>query len=453
MLRRKVTERLATWKSTSSKGLLVTGARQIGKSYAIRAFGTTNYAAYYEANLLLDKEARAAITGAQNATDFINRVALLSPTPLVEGNTLVFIDEIQEYPEIVTLMKALVEDGRFSYVFSGSMLGTEFKGISSFPVGYVEHVVMRPLDFEEFCWAVGVQQRFLDEVRSCFRDRRPVEQYLHDAMLKNFRAYVVAGGMPEVVQRYVDSGYALTHTRALQTELVAQYAQDISKYAGKRAFEVRAIFDQIPLQLEEDPHRFVVASLGSAARFSEYDRDFLWLVNTGVGLRVQQATEARSPLKRTECDSKFKLYQSDTGMLVSRYPQSTARAIYLDMKDTNLGGIYENVVAQELTALGIDAHYYLSNTVGEVDFLIDGRRGRAIPIEVKSGKKVRAHAALDRLLNVAEYKIKEAVVLSHNNLSHEDRILYAPFYMTFCLDELVDDADGGEFTFAPAPLG
>ena len=161
MLRRKVTDRLLSWKNNSNKALLVTGARQIGKSYAIRAFGKSNYASYFEVNLLLDVEARNALVGAKNSVDFINRVALLADAPLVEGDTLVFVDEIQEYPQIVTLMKALVEDGRFSYVFSGSMLGTEFKGISSFPVGYVEHIVMRPMDFEEFCWANSVSENVL----------------------------------------------------------------------------------------------------------------------------------------------------------------------------------------------------------------------------------------------------------------------------------------------------
>ena len=153
MLRRKVTDRLLSWKNNSNKAMLVTGARQIGKSYAIRTFGKDNYASYYEVNLLLDTEAKDVLAGAKNAIDFINRVALLADAPLVEGDTLIFVDEIQEYPQIVTLMKALVEDGRFSYVFSGSMLGTEFRGISSFPVGYVEHIVMRPMDFEEFCGA------------------------------------------------------------------------------------------------------------------------------------------------------------------------------------------------------------------------------------------------------------------------------------------------------------
>ncbi len=453
MLRRKVTERLLEWKRISHKALLVTGARQIGKSYAIRDFGRSNYGVYYEANLLLDADARESLTKARDAADFVSRVAMLSKQTLVEGDTLIFVDEIQEFPEIVTLMKALVEDGRFSYVFSGSMLGTEFKGISSFPVGYVERITMRPLDFEEYCWAVGVSAEVLAGIRDHMVNRVPVEDYVHEAMLRNFRSYLVAGGMPEVVQDYIDSSYSLIRTRQLQSELVDQYRTDIAKYAGKRAFAVRSIFDRLPLELEGENHRFILSSLREGARLDEYVEDFLWLTNAGVGLNVSRATEARSPLLRTESASFFKLYESDTGMLVSRYPQSTARAIYLDQKSANLGGVFENAVAQELAALGIPAWYYFTTAEGEVDFLIDGKKGKVVPVEVKSGVKVHAHAALDNLLAKPGLKIPEAIVLSRENVSQEGKVTYLPIYMTFCLDELVErEADAGDFRFAPVAL-
>ena len=453
MLRRKVTERLLEWKRISHKALLVTGARQIGKSYAIRDFGRSNYGVYYEANLLLDADARESLTKARDAADFVSRVAMLSKQTLVEGDTLIFVGEIQEFPEIVTLMKALVEDGRFSYVFSGSMLGTEFKGISSFPVGYVERITMRPLDFEEYCWAVGVSAEVLAGIRDHMVNRVPVEDYVHEAMLRNFRSYLVAGGMPEVVQDYIDSSYSLIRTRQLQSELVDQYRTDIAKYAGKRAFAVRSIFDRLPLELEGENHRFILSSLREGARLDEYVEDFLWLTNAGVGLNVSRATEARSPLLRTESASFFKLYESDTGMLVSRYPQSTARAIYLDQKSANLGGVFENAVAQELAALGIPAWYYFTTAEGEVDFLIDGKKGKVVPIEVKSGVKVHAHAALDNLLAKPGLKIPEAIVLSRENVSQEGKVTYLPIYMTFCLDELVErEVDAGDFRFAPVAL-
>lgn len=453
MLRRKVTSRLSHWKDSSHKALLVTGARQIGKSYAIREFGRAHYSVYYEANLLLDADARDALTTARNAADFISRIAMLCDEALVEGDSLIFIDEIQEYPEIVTLMKALVEDGRFAYVFSGSMLGTEFKGISSFPVGYVEQIVMRPMDFEEFCWAVGVSEQVLADIRDCMVRRVPTQDYVHDAMMRNFRSYLITGGMPEVVQDYIDSSYSLIRTRQIQSELVSQYRTDIAKYAGKRTFAIRSIFDRLPLELEGENHRFVLASLKDGARMDEYAEDFLWLSNAGVGLTVPRATEARSPLLRTESASFFKLYESDTGMLVSRYPQSTSRAIYLDRKDTNLGGVFENVVAQELTALNIPSWYYYAVSDGEVDFLIEGKVGRVVPIEVKSGARMRSHAALDHLMEKPGLKIPEAFVLSRENVFRDGRVTYLPLYMTYCLDELVETPDdAADFTFAPVAL-
>ncbi len=450
MLKRKVTELLETWKRQSQKALLVTGARQVGKSYAIREFGKRSYAVYFEVNLLLERESARILSEAVGARDFINRVALLSDTPLIEGNTLIFIDEIQEYPDIVTLIKALVEDGRYSYVFSGSMLGNDLKGITSFPVGYAEQIVMRPLEFEVFYWEFGVSQRSLEDVRLALVQRNSLVEFVHQAMMKNYRSYIVCGGMPEVVQAYVDSGYSLARTRELQSSLVRQYGQDIGKYAGGRALATRAIYDRIPVELEGDSHRFKLTSLKNG-RYDRYEHDFLWLVNAGVGLRVIQATEALSPLRRTERPSMFKLYQSDTGMLVSRFSQSTARGVYLNRADVNLGGVFENVVAQELTALDIPLFYYSNLNVGEVDFLIEGQHGHVLPLEGKSGNRLRSHAALDALLESPRYKIPFGVVLSQSNLSLEGNVLYVPLYMTFCLDELTD-AERGDFTFAPAVL-
>lgn len=450
MLKRKITDKLRLWKQSSGKALLITGARQIGKSYAIREFAKENYKSYFEINLLLNKEALKALQNATNTTDFINRILLFCSNPLVEHNTLIFIDEIQEYPEITTMIKGLVEDGRYSYVFSGSMLGTQFRGISSFPVGFVEMITMRPMDFEEFCWAVGVKQEHIQIAREGLVQQMPVENYIHNALMKDFRAYIVVGGMPEVVQNYIDSGYSLTKTRELQNSLVMQYEQDISKYAGTRSFEVKSIFDRIPVQLQCESHRFSISSLGTGMRFSSNNQDFLWLVNAGVGFLVPQTTEAKNPLRRTEQISRFKLYQSDTGMLVSRFPQSFARAIYLDYRSVNLGGIYENVVAQELVAQKIDSWYFNSSEVGEVDFLIEAKGGKPLPIEVKSGKKIRSHAALDRLLCINEYKLNQAAVFCSNNFSKEEKILYLPFYMTMFLDEFVEQEI--DFTAAPAEL-
>lgn len=453
MLSRKVEKKLMRWKETPNKALLVTGARQIGKSFSIRKFGQSNYEVYFEANLLLEEDARDSLTKARSGNDFINRVAMLSKRELIEGKTLIFIDEIQEFPQIVTLIKALVEDARFSFVFSGSMLGTEFKGITSFPVGYVKRIVMRPLDFEEFCFNVGVSRDALSEIRECMVNRESVPEHIHNAMLRNFQAYLITGGMPEVVQDYVASNYSLIRTREIQNDLVEQYKVDIAKYVGSRGFSVREIFNHLPSELEGENHRFVLSSIKPGARIDNFGQDFLWLKNAGVGLVVPRSTEAKVPLMRTLSQSHFKLYESDTGMLVSRYPQSTARAIYLEQHSQNLGGIFENAIAQELTALGVFSAYFYSAEIGEVDFLIEGKHGHIVPIEVKSGRKIRAHAALDHLLEMKDLKIPEGIVLSRENVDKDGKVTYLPLYMTFCLDELTEKESEAEgFTFAPVAI-
>lgn len=443
MLRRKVYKQLLEWRKSQSskrKALFVTGARQIGKSYLIRHLGQTQYASLVEINLLRDAVAKETLAGARNTQDFMNRLATLSQAPFVEHNTLVFIDEIQELPDVATYAKFLVEDGRYDYAFSGSMLGTQFKGVRSFPVGYATEIEMRPMDFEEFCWAAGVQEDALDQVRQAFALKQPLEGYLHDHLLAQWRTYMVVGGMPEVVQQFVDGNGSLAGIRALQEELDQQYSYDISKYAGGRALHVQAIFDQLPVQLEEDRTKFVVTSLGKAARYDRYEQDFLWLVRAGVGLKVNKVAEPRPPLRRTQQAASFKLYQSDTGMLLARFPQSLARAVYTDDKTVNMGGIFENVIAQELVSAQFTPYYYLTKKVGEVDFLIE-TDGGIVALEVKSGKDYLTHASLSKVLAAPGYEIAQGIVLCRSNFEVRGGILYAPWYATLCLPSLNSNDD------------
>ena len=182
----------------------------------------------------------------------------------------------------MTMVKFLVADGRFDYVFSGSMLGTEFKGVRSYPVGSVIEKTMRPMDFEEFCWAIGVQKSTLENIRESCRSVTPIDRYIHDAMMTNFRTYLVVGGMPEVVQRFLDTKGDLAAVRAVQNELNRQYRHDISQYAGNRALQVQEIFDQLPTQLIDGNGRFAVSSISPGARYDRNQKDFLWLVDAGV---------------------------------------------------------------------------------------------------------------------------------------------------------------------------
>ncbi|MDO4436618.1 MAG: ATP-binding protein [Coriobacteriaceae bacterium] len=434
-----MTDKFDEWKASGSgKALFVMGARQIGKSFAIRAFGVSRYRVFVEINLLQDDSARRALLEATDAAEFIRRVSIISGIKLVPGETLVFIDEVQEAPDIMTMSKFLVEDARFDWAFSGSMLGTEFKGIRSYPVGYVHEIVMRPLSFEEFCWAIGISSEAMDEIREACILEHPLPEYLHAAMLQNFRTYLVVGGMPEVVQGFLDSAGDLVGIRSMQDELNKQYRRDISKYAAGRSLHVQAIFDQLPLQLEGAKRKFIMSSIDQDARFKKYERDFVWLERAGVALKVDRVSEPKSPLLGTADQSQFKLYQSDTGMLIARYPSMLARAVYLDDKHPNLGGIYENAVAQELAAQGHDLYYYMTKSRGEVDFVVDAPDGSAVALEVKSGAYYHSHAALDNLLAAEGYGARLGIVLSRGNVERDGKVLYLPLYAMFCLPTFLD---------------
>lgn len=317
---------------------------------------------------------------------------------------------------------------------------------------------MRPLDFEEFSWSVGVQPAIWDEVRSACAARVPLDGPIHEKLMADWRLYLVTGGMPEVVQLLTDTGGDLAAIRSTQAELNVQYRHDIAKYAGDRALSVQAIFDQIPVQLNKPSARFTVSSVraettdeeGSGGGVSRYDRmapDFLWLSNAGVGLKVDRVREPKSPLERTEQPSLFKLYQSDTGMLLARYPGTTAQSVYLDEKLPNLGPAYENAVAQELVAQGLTPYYCMTKKRGAVDFLVETDRG-ALPIEVKSGTGFRRHAAIDNVLASPDYGLGEGVVLSRGNVEVEGMVVYLPLYATCLLRELY--AASTTFKLAPA---
>lgn len=452
MLKRKLYKELVAWRRSEAHGaLLLTGPRQVGKSTLVEYLGKHEYSHLVAIDLALNPAARDALRDARDAGDFLRRVSLFSNGPMPEGDTLVFVDEIQELPDVMTMVKALVIDGRYDYAFSGSMLGTEFRGVRSYPVGFVHELSLGPMDFEEFLWASGASEAALEEVESNLLALEPVPDYLHDALLAYFRTYVVVGGMPQVVSGFVGSNGDLASVRNAQRDLVTAYRHDIQKYAGPRALNVGVIFDQLPLQLDKDSRRFVLNSVSDEARFQAYRQDFVWLVNAGVALKTNLVREAKSPLAITERPGMFKLYQSDVGMLVSSYHQQTARDIYLDSRSPNLGGVYENVVAQELRAAGYDLFYYMGKKRGEVDFVIETSDGEVVPIEVKSGRSMRTHAAMDNLLDIEEYEISRGIVLSRLNVEQDGKVIYLPWYATAWMNGILgthDDIDNASFTLS-----
>lgn len=446
MLRRKMWETLEGWQENTRKredglrkALVIEGARQTGKTYLVRRFGQERYDDFVEVNFYEDTRAARLISQCASARETISALSLLVGHEVSPRKTLVFLDEVQEAPQVITQIKFLVEDGRFDVVASGSLLGVELKNAPSFPVGYVQIERMYPLDFEEFCWALGADDDLMGTLREAFSRKEPLPDALHEQFTRMFRLYLVVGGMPEAVQRYINTRYDLGAVRDTQASIISQYRIDIAKYAKGRELQVRAIFDALPSELAKENKRFQLKSLKKKATFERYANDFAWLVGAGVAHKCNVVSEPAYPLQRTEDARKFKLYSSDTGLLLAQYPTGVAALALEGSRSVNFGAVYENAVAQELASSDVPLRYFRSSRKGEVDFLLEEEDCSVLPVEVKSGKDYKLHAALNNLMETPDYGVKEAVVLTEANVSVCERggkpVHYLPLYLTFCLAE------------------
>ena len=433
MLERKAYKKLEAWKTNlPNKVLLVDGARQVGKTFLIEEFARREFDDYVKVDFLRDEQA-PYVANAADARDLVERLSLMVGHRVEPGRTLVFFDEVQDAQNLITLSKYLVEDGRFRLVMSGSLLGVELQHVKSFPVGFLHVERMFPLDFEEFGRAVGLTESLWTTLASHAQGLEPVESSLHERLVRLFRLFIVIGGMPAAVQAYIDGKGDLGAVRDVQRDLVQLYRADISKYAGTRALQVASIFDSIPSQLDKENKRFELRTLRKKATFERYANDFQWLVSSCAALKTVNVGEPTCPLRRTEEQGRFKLYQSDTGMLSSRYPLPVAMAVIAGRRDVNFGGVYENVVAQELASARVPLRYHRHSGRGEVDFIAETPERCVVPIEVKSGKTYKRHVALNNLLAVEDFGMREAYVLSEANVSRGTRsgkpVHYLPLYL------------------------
>ena len=315
MLYRKAYDKLKMWKQQKSRtALCIQGARQIGKTTVVREFGKNEYKCFLEFNFVSDTDARRVFDGNLDANTIIEGLSALARKPLIPGNTLILFDEIQECPNARTAIKFLVEDGRFDYIETGSLLGVKNKVVRSLPVGFEELYTMYPMDFEEFILANGVQRATIDTMREAYDARTPVSDVIHTTLKKLFYSYIIVGGMPKVVQTYVQT-HDIGRVLRDQNEILDLYRQDISKYAAENDRpKIRAIFDSIPSQLNEKNRRFTVSSLKASARLDRYGDSFNWLVDAGVANPCYNIEEPKAALKLNEKRSFFKLYAGDTGL-------------------------------------------------------------------------------------------------------------------------------------------
>lgn len=436
MLTRKAERRIIDWIQNRGEksALLVSGARQVGKTWLIRECLKTTESQFLEINLIAEPELIPVLEKVRTVDDLIVNLSASRNFHFEKGKTILFIDEVQEVKDLVTRIKFFVDEGSFRYILSGSLLGIELISLRSAPIGYLSEIAMFPLDFEEFLINSGVPETTIRYLSDCFRQRKALEDLVHQKMMKHFVRYLVIGGMPAAVQEYVNS-FDVAKVNEIQRNIIELYKLDFTKYEEEnRKLMLIAVYQQIASQLLKQNRRFSYQDLQKGLRFERVEDSFLWLSSAGVAIPVYNATEPRVALNQNKKSSLLKLYSSDVGLLTCQYGNAVRMNILMEDRHVNLGGIYENAVAQELNTHGFPLYYYNSHKQGELDFVIE-KGFSVIPLEVKSGKDYRVHSAISNVSGNPEYDIQEAYVLANSNISREGKITYLPVYMAMFIQD------------------
>lgn len=436
MLERKFTSFIEHFlKEESNKILLVNGARQIGKSYLIRYVGQKLFTHFVEINLKEDKEGDKVFADVHTTNDLYMRLSNYYSKPLGDiTDTLVFLDEIQSYPHLMTMLKFLNQESRYRFIASGSQLGVALSQTPSVPLGSVTIKQMYPLDFEEFLWATGVGKEWIYNIRKCFIHEKALDESTHNILLKRFQYYLLIGGLPEAINNYIIDRN-MVRVRLVHKDIHNLYRIDASQYDEEHKLAIRKIYDLIPSNLENKKKRIVYKNIeGKKGKtFTDYANEFEYLTNSGIAIDVSAISNPRFPLVESEQKRLVKLYLNDVGLLTNLLYDLNVNAVLQDIKSINLGTVYESVVAQEFKAHEFKLHYYDNKQKGEVDFLIDDYdRLKVLPIEIKSGKDYTEHSALTRFISTPDYGIDRAIVFSNErNVFRKDGVTYLPIY--YCM--------------------
>lgn len=421
-------------KSDSDKILLLEGARQIGKSYIIRDVGKRLYDNFIELNFVEDEEGVKMFKDIHSTDEFYMTLSMIAGDKLDKyDNTLVFLDEIQQYPQYLTMLKFFRQDKRYRFIASGSLLGITLRSTTSIPIGSIIRKQMFQLDFEEFIIANGFSQDAISFIKDKFTKRESLSEAHHNHLIDLFKRYLIVGGMPDVVNSYLET-HNIIKVRDLQNSIKTMYADDASKYEDNngRNLMVRRVYDMIPSQMENKKKRIVAKDIRDKEgdRFDRYKNEFEYLISSGIAIDVHAVSNPRFPLVESVQKNLLKLYLNDVGMLTSELYDKNVKSIIDDVRSINLGSVYESVVAQELISHGCRLFYYDNRNKGEVDFLVDDFSNTSVlPIEVKSGRDYSIHSALNNLLSTPEYNIKYAFVLSNEReVKQKNNIYYLPIY-------------------------
>ena len=436
VLKRKMTAALREWRRKKGREcLFVRGARQVGKTFIVEQFGKSDYSSFVPVDFIKQPQLKAAFQGSLDPGEIYLQLSLLIPgARFVEGDTLLFLDEIQDCPQARSALKYLALDGRCDVIASGSLLGIQYRTAeddSSVPVGYERPIVMRPLDFEEFLWAGGYDEGALDGLRAYFEECRAVPWPVHEKMMRLLREYIAVGGMPAVVQTYVDTGN-FNDVHDAQALLLANYLDDIAKYAAPaERVKARACFESLPRQLAKENTKFqysVVEKRGTARKF---EGSVDWLVGAEMVIRCQALSALHYPLASYEDEGKFRLYANDTGILVAMFDYGMKEAVVNNsLVGPMKGGLYENLVACMLAGNGIPARYWMSKSGNrEIEF-VGERNASVVPIEVKASRG--STVSLDEVLERDDVKVGYKLI--DGNVGRAGKKVTLPLYLALFLD-------------------
>lgn len=444
MLYRKIEGVLEEELLNSNKIPMIEGARQIGKTYIIRYVGQKLFKNFIEINLLDDFNSDKIFENINSVDKFYMQISAIYGNMLdTKKNTLIFLDEIQVYPHLITMLKFLKDDDKYTYITSGSLLGVTLRKCVSVPMGYVQTIQMYPLDFEEFLIANGVGENVINEMKERYEKSLPLDLPLHTTILDYFKKYLIVGGLPDAVNSYLEDKN-IAKIRNIQKEIQEYYKIDASQYDVKNKLKISRIYDLIPSYLESKKKRVIIKEIdGKKERYEDYSEEFDYLISSGTALEVEAFTNPVFPLLESSKSNLLKLYFNDVGLITNNYFEKNINAIIDDKLCINLGTVYETVVATELKAHLNKLYYYDNRTKGEVDFLINDYNNLAVlPIEVKSGKDYKLHNSLNKF--ITNYNIPKAIVLSNErNVFTEDKILYLPIYYVMFINDKKDE----EITF------
>jgi len=434
MLKRKIEELLILWKSEKGKkAFLVKGARQVGKTTSIRNFGKSQYKTFIELNFERNPDLCNIFSGSLDARTIQLNMSAMGYGPFVPGETLIFFDEIQACPKARTAIKFLVEDGKFDFIESGSLLGINYNDVSSYPVGFENQHEMHSLDFEEFLWAKGVSEEVIHELRKCVSEKKELSNAIHQTMMRHFREFMIVGGMPSVVSRFIQSN-DLTKVIKEQKDILNSYREDVKKYAGSNKTKVSEFFDSIPAQLNKKNKRFYLSALKKEPKMRTYEEAIMWLFDAKIASPCYNIAAIELPLVLNEKRNLFKVYMNDTGLLTALSYLGIQSEILNGNIEINEGSIIENALADAFLKNGFLLHYYdrKKPTSMEIDFVIQVRDTIQV-IEAKSGSDFAKHDSLNTLLK--EKNIGEPIVFCTENIHEANGILYLPYYLGFAISD------------------